>query len=1024
MPERTPLEAPGRSVRLALRNRAIRNRAQLTGTEHSRPECEWRPLSCLSHSANCVRLRGLADYCDSEAPTGATLFWKGKGGKMIELARFQQLRPVQKIAEEEARQVGLLLYPDDKLSDLANGLRDADSRTTYAALINRHREINKQNELTDLKAVNPVIASLYKWVSFKARPIRLEDFKAFSATLDPGKLLMLEDEWRLYADNLVLAIARNVLHTNYCIDFQLLIRVCYLIRLCLKVTQNGYQVGDTVTADLINDILNLPIVLPARILADRCAAHCRQPGKIDMPKADLEAVVTGRNPCECKCDESCQKPSHGCICIKPYIGDLFLIKEELARFEEGDIADIENILAGEKKVRRHRTLLHSETSTETETETVTSEERDHEVNEKFSLQSEVKSTIDEKVSVDAGVTATLKYGDSVTITPHANVTANFAKTQSQSIARSYAKDVVDRAVSKVQEKVRKLQISKVISEVEEKNLHSIDNTQPGADHRAGIYYWVNKVSHAQVYNYGKHMMFDVIVPEPAAIFKRLYQLKLEKDKNAKAPAKPTVTPQAIQRNTYGDLLNQYGIATTDEIQPPDPTVCVQVAFSQNVAEPDDNKTVAFSSNEFKVDVPAGYKAAVMDYDIRCSIGHPKSTDPDDQVAISVNVGDVNIMVEALNEFASGGGQSNKNWVSAGQRAMKGEEGSVAVAVAGFSTLALSLGGSISITCNVTDEAVEKWQTHIYNLVMADYNRKMDAYKSSDNKDDQLFQIKGRNPFLNREIERNEFKRSIIAILMCNYFNGIGSMMEKVAPCGYPEINFEKLEKDAPVIQFFEQVFEWEYMTYLFYHSMWARKCKWADLIDEDSGDPLFDKFLMSGAARVQIPIRPGLEAVFGWFLKTAQIWGASGQPPVSGDDDYVAMIQELKEADQCDYSDRPGLIEAVQGSDTLSLTKSTFYWDLVNNQPASLALDNDVDREILVNFKVYRIVKVEQANAADNSTWNITIDRPYPDASAKAMKHAVGAVFVGAPWEIVIPTELVYLRNKQDKLPVYPLSAL
>ena len=65
--------------------------------------------------------------------------------------------------------------------------------------------------------------------------------------------------------------------------------------------------------------------------------------------------------------------------------------------------------------------------------------------------------------------------------------------------------------------------------------------------------------------------------------------------------------------------------------------------------------------------------------------------------------------------------------------MKGEEGSVTVAVAGFSTLALSLSGSISITCELTDEAFEKWQTQIYNLVMADYNRKLDAYNASNNK---------------------------------------------------------------------------------------------------------------------------------------------------------------------------------------------------------------------------------------------------------------------------------------------------
>lgn len=942
---------------------------------------------------------------------------------MTELTRFQQLRPVQKISDEEKQQVGLSLYPDENLSQLAQTLLGAKTDRVYLELINRHIETNGQKPISDPKSLNPVIASLYNWISFKARPIRLEDFKSFVATLDPAALPKLDDEWRRYADQLLIAIVQKLVSTNFCVDFQLLIRICYLIRRCLQVNEaQKYELTLSASAELINRILNLPVVLPSAILHGRCREDCAQATKMEIPDGQKETEISVRKPCECKCDESCQTPSHFCICIRPYIGDLFLIREELARFEEGDVADIENILAGEKKVRRHRTLLHSETTTETDTETTTSEERDHQVEEKFSLQSEVKNTVDQKVNVDAGVTATLKYGGSVTITPHANVVANFSKSESENIARSYGKDVVDRSVSKIEEKVRKVQISKVINEIEEKNLHSIDNTQPDADHRAGIYYWVNKVSHAQVYNYGRHMMFDVIVPEPAAIFKKLYTLKLQADKNAKAPEKPGITPQSIQRNTYGALLSQYGIATTDEIQPPDPTVCVQVAFSQNLSETDADKTAGFSSNDFKADIPKGYKAASIDYDIRVSTGHPGGTGPDDEVAVTVNVGDTCLLTRSMNEFASGGGQKNQNWSTTGIRAMKGEEGSVAVAVAGFSTLALSLSGSISIICDLTQEAFEKWQTQIYNLVMADYNRKLDAYNSSDNKDDQLFQIKGRNPFLNREIERNEFKRNIIAILMCNYFNGIGSMMERVSPCGYPEINFEKLAQDAPVIQFFEQVFEWEYVTYLFYHSMWARKCKWPDLIDEDSGDPLFDKFLMSGAARVQVPIRPGMEDVFNWFLKTGQIWGATGKPPVPGDDDYIAMIQELKEANQCDYNDRPGLIETVQGSDVLTLTNSTFYWDLVNDQLNTLNVSNDIDRELLVNFKIYRIVSIDQATPGDNSTWKITIDKPYPDPSANNLKHAVGALFVGAPWEIVVPTELVYLRNPKDKLPTYPLS--
>jgi len=306
--------------------------------------------------------------------------------------------------------------------------------------------------------------------------------------------------------------------------------------------------------------------------------------------------------------------------------------------------------------------------------------------------------------------------------------------------------------------------------------------------------------------------------------------------------------------------------------------------------------------------------------------------------------------------------------------------------------------------------------------MEDYNRKLEEFESVKN-DDPLIQIKGINPFLNREIERNELKRHIIAVLMCNYFNGFGSMMEKVSPCGYPEINFERLEKESPIIRFFEQVFEWPFMTYLFYHSMWARKCKWPDLIDEDSGDPLFDKFLMAGAARVQVPVRPGMEEFFSWFLKTGQIWGASGQPPVAGDDEYVSMIQELKESKGGNYDDRPGLIQATNGTNLLKLTGSTYYWDLVNDVADNLKITNDIDREILVDYKVYRIVKIEQANVNDNTAWNITIERAYESASAQNLVHAVGALFIGAPWEVVIPTKLVYLRNQKDKLPVYPLPA-
>ncbi len=941
---------------------------------------------------------------------------------MPELSRFQMLRPAQRITEESKRHLGLGLYGLSPLTPLAVQLLAAESAEEYASLVERFAESGKGADLVTRHPPDPDLLRLYDWLSYKAQPVRTKDFETFLAGWEASGSLDLEKEWARIADNYVISILAPQFDLGCKYDFQLLIRALYLLLLALKACEGGktFVLSEQASDALLARIMTAQILIPALLIRDRCARKCRSATRPVDQSATVSTLLRDDPKCSCTCDERCHNPSGFCICIRPYVADLYLIREELARYEAGDIADIQNILAGEKKVRNHRFLSRKEQSNETDQETQTSEERDHQVGEKSALQSEVKKTVDKKVNVDAGVTATLKYGNSITITPHANVTYNNAKSQSSSQARSYSKDVVDRSVSSLQTKIRTVATSKILLETEERNKGSIDNTVAGNDHRSGIFYWVNRVSHAQVFNYGRHMMFDMIVPEPAALFKALYDAKMKGDKEANEPPKPKVDIPGITVTTYSGLLNQYAIATTDDIAPPDEEITVSIAIAVNVSEADGDKSVGFSSTDGKVDIPEGYAAVHADYDIRAYTGEPGSTGPLDEVAVSINLGNRYLLKGMMDEWSQGG-QDATPWAAVGSITMQKETGTLAAAVAGYSSMAFSLTGSISIRCKLTDSRRAVWQAQIYNLIMTDYGRKLAAYQAVTGQSTDIVRIKGRNPFLNREIERNEFKRHIIAILLCNYFNGMGSMIDHVAPCGYPEFDFEKLGADMPIIQFFEQVFEWEYMTYLFYHSMWARKCKWPDLIDADSGDPLFDKFLMAGASRVQVPIRPGMENVFLWYLKRHEIWGESGEPPLPGDDDYVSMIQEMKEAEQGDYADRPGLIAAKTDSEKLELSGSTLYWDLVHDVPSALAIDNDIDREILVQYKVYRIVSIEDAGAADHSSWRLTIDPPFGGADAVNLKHAVGAVFVGAPWEVVVPTELVYLRNKTDLLPTYPL---
>ena len=69
------------------------------------------------------------------------------------------------------------------------------------------------------------------------------------------------------------------------------------------------------------------------------------------------------------------------------------------------------------------------------------------------------------------------------------------------------------------------------------------------------------------------------------------------------------------------LLNKYAISSyrttsSRRIQ----TTALQVAFSQNIAKPDGDKNMGFSSNEFKTsDIPKGYKAVQMNFDVRSEL---------------------------------------------------------------------------------------------------------------------------------------------------------------------------------------------------------------------------------------------------------------------------------------------------------------------------------------------------------------------------------------------------------------------
>lgn len=941
---------------------------------------------------------------------------------MNEIFRFHQIRPAQKISKEQKEKVGLPFYYNNSVSNFASELIEAGCDQEKIAELIKYFKAS-ENYIHSLQQTNPIVSTLYNWLEYKAKPIKKAQLISYVKKSMPNAEFNLKSEWEKIGDSYLVNLLENAINSTN-IDYGLLIKTVNIIAKFIPSREKNDKEKDSTESflknlekgtslDYINNFLDRQILLPDFIKLKECSD-------------DEEGIYEFRNyklginaNCECKCNEDCEDPSKHCISLKPYLADLFVIKEENHRYEEGDIAYIENILAGERKRREHRNLTTTEDYLESEQESIRSEEKDHQVSEQFSLQNEISKTVSSEVTFDAGVTVSAKYGPAVSLNSSANFSSNYSKSNSENRARSFAREVVDKSVTKVQEKVRTLQYQKVINELEEINLHRINNQN--GNHRAGIYYWVNKISRAQVFNKGKFMMFDFNVPEPASVYRRLFELNENANQDlVEEPTKPDITIDNINRNTYANLLNEYSI--TGALPPPNNRVAVDVSFAQQVTETNDGKETQGFSKSVTVQIPEGYRSTSVDFHIRSSTGHPKGTAKKDEFAIMVSMGGRMLFFRNMNEFKDGS-KNNQNWNSSQETFnINSLEGEVNLSLSGFSTLGAAIAGSVKVNCILKNEKLNDWKLKIYDLIMDDYNKKLLAYQSQSRVEQGIVKIQGRNPFLNRETERNELKRHITAALMCNYFNGMGAVHEKVKPCGFPEIRFKRWKKRAPIVQFFEQVVEWKHVTYLFYSSMWARKCKWVEYFEEDSGDPLFDKFLTAGAARVQVPIRQGMEDTFNYFLKTGEIWNGSDKPPIFGDDDYVSMIQELKESKNGDYSLREGEITAQDNSNILTLTNSSFYWDEINETQDTLNIENDINRELLIDFETYRVIGITQSDVNDPTTWVIELDRNFEGATGQTHLHSVGDLYVGAPWEINIPTKLVYLRNQESPLPTYPLN--
>lgn len=573
------------------------------------------------------------------------------------------------------------------------------------------------------------------------------------------------------------------------------------------------------------------------------------------------------------------------------IADFRRVEQEVCCYVPGEVSHIENILAREYKERSTRTLTSMETTTEETKESEVENLSDTTTTERNEMQSEVASVVNEDESANYGANASVsgKYsGVTMSASAYADFASSSSTSNSNTQAQTYAQEVTERAMERIVQKTTKKRTSRILREFEENNKHGFDNTK-GDQHISGVYRWVDKIYKNTLLNYGKRLMYEFAIPEPAKFYKEAIKIRVEEgDDSLVLPNKPKnpnkyvisgskklESAKDLTKSNYQKIASIYNAAVPAY---PKESTKVSKGFSL-IGGGGDSR---WKSSEGSITIPKGYKVDSASASVSF-LFHPTGRE---YVFYTLNVGSEQY----------GGNQSLGNASNVSFNNLGGITDKLGVSF-NFGDLG-TFASTIVAHCTLTDEAEHEWQIETYNAIIDAYKDRVNEYNASlaftrDNEGKITF-----NPLTNRSIEKKELKRLAIDLLATQ-------KSYDISRDNYEQNSKTKIGKNsefqnhAAIVKFFEQAFEWDIMAYTYYPYFYANEGvenkNWIDLFQStDAADPIFQAFLQSGMARTVVSVRPGFEDAVNWYMTTGEIWNGQGLVTDQEDDLYVSIAEEMQ----------------------------------------------------------------------------------------------------------------------------------
>lgn len=429
------------------------------------------------------------------------------------------------------------------------------------------------------------------------------------------------------------------------------------------------------------------------------------------------------------------------------------------------------------------------------------------------------------------------------VSAKANVAGSTSTSESNASSSNFAREITTKAVNKLTNRTLERRFRRTVEEIEENNLHSFNNVGK-EEHIVGAYRWLDKIYEAQVVRYGKRLMLEFVVPEPAAFYRYAAQQQPTENISMSKPEQPgylvhgkTFRPlksSDITRCNYLIWANKYNASNVSP--PPSSYQVVGKSFaSEDISKlQHEHKggVYYYHAEKGEIDIPDGYlpETAIVNFDVSLMTS----------VNIIVEEGTVSFNVLIDDKIVRYGQGSNTVHLR------KHTTSKLPIAMTSYN--AVSYGLTVTVLCSLSKGKYEEWQLKTFTAIMEAYNDQKARYES------QLEAIRIQQGFGNitgkirfsTERLKEQSSKGCITLLTGQNFELFNSVVKNAPKHGYPEIVFKDVtNKDAieegSYIQFFEQSIEWTNMLYVFYPYFWSES-QWVQLSQINDDDALFLNF--------------------------------------------------------------------------------------------------------------------------------------------------------------------------------------